>query len=146
MQMEDGKGVCEHCRQEFGYCLLHAGFAEISYAYCDACGQTAILSHWDKRMPHLSGCKGQQEMCSEMEPYLKHCDCGGSFRRGASPRCPHCYEQLSADLAAAFLEANAPGTKKGWRWQRNWSSLYCIVIEGNRVPNNFLEAPPAPSM
>lgn len=24
----------------------------------------------------------------------------------------------------------APGTAKGWRWQRNWSDLYSIVVEG----------------
>jgi hypothetical protein len=134
---EDGKGICEHCKQQFGYALLHAGFAEAAYAYCDTCGKTAILSLWDKRMPRLPDCPGQQEMCSAMEQFLKHCDCGGRFRRGAKPRCPHCRQELSAELATNYLEGNAPGTKKGWRWQKNWSALYCIVIEGNRIANNF---------
>ena len=138
MDREDGKGICEECTQEFGYCLLHAGFAEVSYAYCDSCGKTAILSHWDKRMPKLPDCPGQQEICSALEPYLKPCDCGGRFLRGAKPRCPHCSAQLSAEVAANYLERNAPGTKKGWRWQRNWSAVYCIVIGDHRIANNFL--------
>jgi len=42
-------------------------------------------------------------------------------------------EALSAVTATSYIESNAPGTKKGWRWQRNWSGLYGIVIEGRRV-------------
>jgi hypothetical protein len=72
-----------------------------------------------------------------MEQYLKPCDCSGKFRRGATPRCLHCHEQLSAELAASYIEKNAPGTKQGWRWQRSWSALYCVVIEDNKIDNNF---------
>jgi len=72
-----------------------------------------------------------------MEPYIQPCDCGGSFRKGCTPRCPQCSKPLSAELAASYIESNAPGTQKGWRWQRNWRSVYCVVIEDNRVDNNF---------
>jgi hypothetical protein len=44
---------------------------------------------------------------------------------------------LSAELATTYIEHNAPGTKKGWRWQRNWSGVYGIVIEDKRIDNNF---------
>ncbi len=138
MDREDGMGTCEKCTREFAYSLLHSGFAEVAYANCDSCGKTAILSLWDKRMPKLANCPGQQEICSELEKYLHVCQCGGRFKRGSHPRCPHCSEPLSAELATAYIEGNAPGTKKGWRWQRNWSGLYGIVIEGNRVVGNLL--------
>ena len=72
-----------------------------------------------------------------MEQYLQPCECGGRFKRGSAPRCPHCNEPLSPELATSYIESNAPGTKKGWRWQRNWSGLYCIVIEDKRVDNKF---------
>jgi hypothetical protein len=72
-----------------------------------------------------------------MEPYVQPCECGGSFRGGSAPRCPRCNQPLSAELAANYLERNAPGTKKGWHWQKNWSGVYCIVIESKRVDNNF---------
>ena len=60
----------------------------------------------------------------------------GSFLKGAAPRCSHCDEPLSANSAAFYIERNAPGTVKGWRWQQNWSGCYCIVIEGKKVDNN----------
>lgn len=131
-------GTCEHCGAQFNYWLSHSGFGENAYAYCDSCGKTAILSHWNKKMPRLPDCPGQQEICAAMEPYLQPCSCGGRFRRGAAPRCPHCNQKLSAERASAYIEENAPGAKKGWRWQRNWSGIYSISIEDRRVRDNFL--------
>ena len=84
-----------------------------------------------------SGCAGQQEICVELEKYLKPCCCGGAFKKGSSPRCPHCQKPLSAQVATHYIEANALGTKKGWTWQRNWRETYCIVIEKREVRDNF---------
>jgi hypothetical protein len=99
---------------------------------------TAILSYWNKQMPKLPlGFAAQQEICSEFEQYIQPCECGGVFRKGSFPRCPHCAQTLSAEAATTYIEANAPGTKKGWRWQRNWHDIYCIVIENRRVNDNF---------
>jgi hypothetical protein len=137
MARELSVGNCEHCHGQFGYYLIHSGFNDSIYAYCDACGKTAILSVLDKRMPKLPNCPPYEEMCSAMEPYLHPCDCGGQFRRGAAPRCPRCGEPLSAESATLYIESNAPGTEKGWRWQRTWKKLYCIVIENKVVENNF---------
>jgi hypothetical protein len=137
MARELSVGKCEHCHGQFGYYLIHSGFNDSIYAYCDSCGKTAVLSLWDKRMPNLPNCPPYEEICSAMEPYLHPCDCGGRFIRGAAPRCPLCDESLSAASAASYIESNAPGTEKGWRWQRSWSRLYCIVIENKMVENNF---------
>src|SRR5579863_3213712 len=137
MTRSDGGGVCEQCYGPFEYWLCHCGMAECGYAYCDSCGRTAILSEWDKRRPQLPNCPSQQEICAAMESYLQPCECGGRFRKGAFPRCPRCNQHLSAESATSYIEANAPGAKKGWRWQKSWSGLYCIVIENNKVENNF---------
>jgi hypothetical protein len=74
-----------------------------------------------------------------MESRLEPCECGGSFRKGGAPHCPNCDEALSAELAASYIEKNAPGSMKGWRWQKNWKGLYCMVVEGRRVDNNWLK-------
>ena len=140
MAVSQNQGKCSDCQQTFNYTLAGCGFGDCVYAYCDACGQTAILSLWDKRMPRLENCPVQQEMCSALEPYVQDCECGGHFRRGSSPRCSHCKLPLSADLAAAYIEANAEGTKKGWRWQRSWSGVYCMVIDNRVVHDNFKAA------
>jgi hypothetical protein len=130
-------GNCEHCSRTFGYYLIHSGFNESRYAYCENCGRTAILSAWNKLVPILPPCPPHCEICKEWEPYIKPCECGRAFKKGAAPRCPHCSQPLSAEKATTYIETNAPGTKKGWRWQRNWQGLYCIVIENREIHDNF---------
>jgi hypothetical protein len=137
MARELSVGNCEHCHGQFGYYLIHSGFNDSIYAYCDSCGKTAILSVWDKRMPKLPDCPQHQEICSAMEAYLQPCDCGGCFRQGAKPRCPRCGEALSAEAASSYIESNAPGAKAGWHWQGSWRKLYCIVIENKAIQDNF---------
>jgi hypothetical protein len=129
-------GKCEHCACTFNVELLHCGFGDCSYAYCDSCGKTALLSGWSKEWPQ--GVKRTQaEIAEEMVPYLEQCSCGGTFSKGNSPRCPACRKPLSAEKAAEYIEAQAPGAKKGWRWQRSWSGIYGVVIDGLRVADNF---------
>lgn len=70
---------------------------------------------------------------AEIEPYMAPCPCGGGFRADAVPRCPHCHQPLSATEAATYIEGNASGTAKGWRWQRDWQGLFAMVIEGREV-------------
>jgi hypothetical protein len=37
------------------------------------------------------------------------------------------------------IEADAPGTAKGWRWQRNWTGLYCVILADGVVHDNWLD-------
>jgi hypothetical protein len=123
-------GFCGACARPFHYSLIHNGFADSTYAYCDTCGMTAFVSAWDKSIPRAAKLKVHGPINPEAEKLLAPCACGGIFRADALPRCPHCSVPLSADGAAQYLEENAPGTVKGWRWQRSWQGLYAIVIEG----------------
>src|SRR5262249_5163152 len=132
-------GKCEHCTRSFDLDLLHCGFGDCSYAYCDSCGKTALLSGWSKEWPAGVKCT-QAEICADMEPHLEGCSCGGRFLKGSSPRCPQCKERLSADKATEYIEDQAPGTKKGWRWQRSWSGIYGVIINELRVADNFKTA------
>ena len=121
--------VCEHCSSPFDYDLLHNGFNESAYAYCDHCGCTAIISAWSKR-PRLAPVVFHKAIEDNVEPYLTNCHCGGHFRASGSPRCPTCKLALSAQLATSYIEASAPGAAKGWKWQQDWTGLYAIVING----------------
>jgi hypothetical protein len=131
MTRERNIGHCEHCKKEFGYYLIHNGFNNSSYAYCDACGTTALLDGY--KVPEGIQISLHRNITPDMERHLAACKCGGSFKSGASPRCPHCNGALSADHAADYIEKQAAGTKGGWRWQRTWTGLYCIKIEGKEV-------------
>ena len=134
-----GLGKCDGCSQQFGYTLIHCGFGDLSHGYCNRCGQTALLSAWYEAIPAGVGFKGHRPIGPTVEVALRPCPCGGTFSGTASPRCPRCRHELDALSAATYLEANAPGTAKGWRWQRNWVGIYCIVIEDRFVKDNWLE-------
>ena len=129
-------GSCEHCHASFDVKLVHNGFNDTSYAYCSDCGKTALLNIYSKRWPRGIAWT-YAEMPPEMEQYLQPCECGGRFSKGNSPRCPVCKQTLSADEASTYIEEQSPGTRKGWRWQRNWYELYCIIINDRCVGDNF---------
>lgn len=128
-------GKCDQCSKPFQYDLLHNGFNDSAYAYCDRCGMLCILDGW--KIPKGVNLTIHQKITPEIEPLLTPCQCGGKFTATASPRCPHCMTAISAENATEWIESNAPGTKKGWRWQRNWAGIYAISIEKLFVEDNW---------
>jgi hypothetical protein len=52
-------GTCNACARPFRYSLLHSGFADSAYAYCDKCGMTAFVSAWNKAIPLAAKLKAQ---------------------------------------------------------------------------------------
>ncbi|MDE3200996.1 MAG: hypothetical protein KGN79_08745 [Acidobacteriota bacterium] len=124
------KGDCEHCHEHFNYSLWNAELGECSYAYCDACGSVATIEYHDPRMALLPPSNlMHQKIDASWEPYLAPCNCGGSFRRAALPRCPLCHLELSAEHAGTYLEAMHAHITKNWRWQGNWNDEYFIAME-----------------
>ncbi len=128
-------GKCEHCGEGFSYELWHTGFSELSYAYCDSCEMVVTLDGW--KFPKQSKCRVHEVIPKIAEGELESCKCGGRFKHGTNPRCPHCKKELSAKKATKWIERNAPGTKSGWKWQRNWTGIYVICIEGKRIKDNW---------
>jgi hypothetical protein len=133
----DGEAACEHCRAQFGYFLVHNGFNDSAYAYCDTCGATTLLSGWAHNVPTNVELRIHQPITPALEEYVAACSCGGRFRADASPRCPRCRRTLSATGLTTDIEKNALGTKVGWRWQQNWSGIYAIVIESRMTQDNW---------
>ena len=125
-------GACETCGVHFRYDLFHNGFGDSAYGYCESCGRTVVLSGWSETARQIA-LRVHQPFEATIVPLLKPCLCGGRFLPSASPRCPSCSHELSAERATDYIEANAPGTARGWRWQRSWNGIYCIAIEGRVV-------------
>jgi hypothetical protein len=139
MSRRDGDGACEACSSHFGYYLVHNGFNDSAYAYCDTCGVTALFDGWSKSIPEGVTLEVHGPIATELEPLLRRCECGGRFIAAGAPRCPKCRSPLDPDHSAEFLERNAPGTAHGWRWQRTWQGLYAIVIEDRSVTDPWLQ-------
>jgi hypothetical protein len=55
MSREQATGKCDKCSASFGYLLIHNGFNDSSYAYCDSCCYVALLDHYaaPKHAPKL---------------------------------------------------------------------------------------------
>lgn len=121
-------GKCEHCEESFTYELWHTGFSDAAYAYCEKCGCVAMVDAWTA--PKGTKVRFHQAVPEEAEEELAPCACGGRFKRNASPRCPKCIMPLSDEKSAGWIEANAPGTAKGWKWQKTWTGLYAFCVEG----------------
>jgi len=139
MSKSDDIGQCYSCNARFSYFLVHNGFNDSAYAYCDTCGMTSLLSGWSKKIPEGVELRIHQVISEAVEPFLQKCFCGGSFKKGASPRCPRCSSVLSAVEATKYIEANAPGARMGWRWQQDWQGVYCITVEGRVISDNWKE-------
>ncbi len=118
MVRENGIDVCEHCRCEFASYIVRNGFNDSASAYCDACETTATLSGWYKSIPPQANFKLHQRISREVEPFLKPCPCGGSFRANSGPICPHCHHELSSNFRQDFLRKNASGNGEGMAMAR----------------------------
>src|SRR6185437_11177695 len=98
----------------------------------DICGCTALLG-WYTRSKNIA-IHPFKRIDKSIVSFLNPCSCSGRFTASAEPRCPTCLHHLSAVKATSWIEANAPGSAKGWRWQGNWENdLYCIIVEGKSV-------------
>ena len=117
------------------------GFGYNSYAYCDDCGALALLNYLNPQVAGISTALSIEyaEIDESWEQFLLPCPCGGRFRKGASPRCPFCNERLSAEYAAEHIEAQALGAGRGWRWQNNWSGVYCVAVDDPHNPGSLLQ-------
>ncbi len=132
------KGDCEHCGRTFHLALLNASFGDYSYAYCDTCGTLATIGYTSGtllKMPKPSA--SHQVIDREWEPFLRPCSCGGRFRCDAAPRCVFCTQPLSAEYAASHIERNTIGATRGWRWQRNWTDVFCLALEDPKSPGTL---------
>lgn len=142
MRRVDGTGRCEHCGVTSPYEMVHNGFNDSAFAYCDRCGRVAIvdLVEIERRLGQVPALV--TPLPEEVAEHLASCTCGGSFKGDAPARCPSCHKALSAELAAAWIEAQASGAKGGWRWQRSWPALYALIL-GERVVFNPWSRPPS---
>lgn len=135
MGRADGYGTCANCDATLAYCLIHNGFNDSAFAYCDRCGATALFDRWSKAIPGGVELKLHGPIDANVEVLVRPCACGGRFSGVASPRCSKCRDVLDAVAWAAPIERDARGTATGWRWQRTWAGLYAVIID-DRVVND----------
>jgi hypothetical protein len=135
MSREQNPGYCDNCNKPFHYYLVHNGFGDSAYAYSDSTCFTCILDGW--HVPDGITLKIQRKITEDIENYLLPAPDGGSFKASAVPRCPHCNQPLDPIKATEYIEKNAEGSKGGWRWDKSWDGIHCIIIENRLVIDNW---------
>ena len=138
-------GTCDKCSKKFSYTLFHSGFGESSYAYCNKCGKVALLDTYlvPPKIKYIFLNYARHHIISkELEKFIDPCECGGKFTHNASPRCPHCKQKLSAIEANKYIESDNPNKKEAWLWQNNWTGLYAMIIDDNKINDNWKLYPP----
>jgi hypothetical protein len=137
MAREQYNGQCEKCGHSFRWYLIHNGFNSSCHAYCSRCGAAAILSLYAAQANAFPG-----GITPDIELLLAACSCGGRFLAGATPRCPSCSEELSAQQASNYIEPATPASAEGWRWQKLWNggrALYAMVIDNRQIEDPFID-------
>jgi len=74
--------------------VIHAGFDDSGFLYCDKSGDLLFWSAFDptykKIVDGVLPWTLSDEQKKKVESALKECDCGGKFLFSAPPRCPNC--------------------------------------------------------
>jgi hypothetical protein len=95
---------CQSCGSEFD--MFVGGLFRVSLRFCDACGSVGSVSAGDQQDPGRSWFRKRRMVVDphslddeEFSRITGPCpQCGGRFRREASPRCPGCLSNGLEDL------------------------------------------------
>ena len=101
--------VCPFCANEIDISYpnsIHAGFNDSGFMYCDNSSHLVTWSILDKYYKALvNGAVPwllSAEEKNKIETAVINCECGGSFKFSAKPRCPHCSNEIPEILPDAI--------------------------------------------
>ena len=95
--------ICAHCKRKM---VLkgpyHAGFSNQGFLYCDKDSTILVFDTFNRCYNNVIPNKHPWMLTIQerqtVEHRLKPCPCGGLFKFGNKPRCPHC-EKLIGEFA-----------------------------------------------
>jgi len=100
--------TCKKCNETVQGELYHLGFSDMDCMYCDSCPRALLLKdhtlaqrcgiEWPNLQPGDKGWEYYNRhllpVYARFEALFLPCECGGTYRAGAPPRCPKCNEYL----------------------------------------------------
>jgi hypothetical protein len=82
---------CPHCDGIIEY-YNYSGMGDLApHFYCDLCSNIFFR---ESDRTKIYGKDLTEELLSEITEDLPRCICGGQFKAGANPKCPHCKKDL----------------------------------------------------
>lgn len=78
---------CPHCGTTIRFYAL-SGMGDVApHFYCNRCSNV-FFRETDREL--IRGVEPTPELLARIAATLPHCPCGGTFRPGENPKCPHC--------------------------------------------------------
>jgi hypothetical protein len=90
--------------------LIHAGFSNLGFMYCNKCPNLLVWESYDKIYSTFIGDKHpwtlSEEEKKKVEDNAIQCECGGKFQFDAKLRCPECNNEIPGILPSSieFIE------------------------------------------
>ena len=83
--------TCPHCRNVVRF-YRFSGMGDVApHFYCNTCSNV----YWSETHARLVRERAASpELLAEIERTLPDCPCGGHFKSGANPKCPHCGTEM----------------------------------------------------
>ena len=82
---------CKKCKRVIRY-YLYSGMGDVApHFYCDSCSNV-FFRESDNHLLHTQG--PTESLLNQLAASLPECPCGGRFRPGMNPKCPHCKFEL----------------------------------------------------
>lgn len=130
--------TCPTCKHSYYGRVLHAGFDDSEFLYCDRCFRIALLSIYSRSadillrlaVPALWSWRESAASRIEIEASLRGCECGGRFTFDAVPKCFNCQSVLPLETILEAFGAH------GW-WGVGWRGFYCLIQEEHLVQNPY---------
>jgi len=126
--------TCIRCKSDYNYDNVDNQINDSVYAYCSDCGTTLLMSTPKARelLDDKTWYNTGYEVGACEKACLPCCTCGGSFERGAAPRCPSCGREISQDEITSMLCLDAQP-----KYQPGKSTLgdlqECLIINDKAV-------------
>ena len=82
---------CPHCNEVIEF-YHYSGMGNLApHFYCDSCSNIFFR---EKDRMILNNNEPTEEILNEITKDLPKCICGGQFKAGANPKCPHCKKEI----------------------------------------------------
>ena len=93
--------LCRFCEYKINISypnIIHSGFNENGFMYCDSCPNLLTWSIFDFNYEQLINNKVPWLLNDDEKNIIERsvikCECGGNFKFSAQPRCPNCNNEI----------------------------------------------------
>ena len=104
--MKEKISICRFCNYSINIAYpktIHAGFSNMGFMYCSKCPNLLTWGSYNREYMNIIQGKHPWDLNenekNKVEDAIIKCECGGSFKFSAAPRCPNCNNEIPEILS-----------------------------------------------